>query len=313
MNHDTAPQVGIDVSKGELVVSVEGFRPFHKPNTPGGVEELIERLPVSAIVHMESSGGYERLARRMLESAGFEVRVHNPHRSLRLAQAKSIKAKTDPIDAAHLAENGRLLPVRKLKSTEREALTDLSRAIDRLKRDIGQYKKMCNAPELDEDARLTFEQAIEALGSVLKQAKATFEKRLGQSSFAGERRLAMTVPGIGPETARICICELPEDFRERASTQIASYAGLAPMDCSSGRFIGQKRLRKGNSRLKAAFYMAAMTAIFHFDWARRLYRGLRQKGKVHQAAIAAVMRRLLVRVLSVLRSGKPWEERPLHA
>ena len=115
---------------------------------------------------------------------------------------------------------------------------------------------------------------------------------------------------MGPATARVLLCELPEDLPERTPAQICSYCALAPLDDSSGARRGPARLGQGNRRVKAALYMAAMCAVRTQRWAKELYARLRSKGRAHQQAICAVMRRLLLRAVAVLKRGSPWKDEP---
>lgn len=304
-------QVGIDVAKHELVVSVNEGKPFTVANTAEGCKELLEFLPSKAFVHLEASGSYERTVRRVLEEGGLQVRVHNPLKVRRLAQARGRSAKTDQVDAVGLSRSGCLLPHRPVKSLERQKLADLSRAIGSIKQTIAGYKRHLGFPELDDDAAEAYTQAAALLQAKVDELQKKLGKRLAASSFAGRYELLLSVPGVGARTAAILVCELPEDVAERTSAQISSFAGLAPIDDSSGLRHGPARLGHGNRRLKAALYMGALSAVRTQVWAKDLYCRLRAKAKGHQAAISAVMRRLLVRVVAVIKRGSPWQEEPL--
>ncbi len=118
----------------------------------------------------------------------------------------------------------------------------------------------------------------------------------------------MSVPGVGPVTACAVVAELPDDLSGVSTAQAAAYAGLAPLDDSSGKRDGPKTVGRGNARLKAALYMPALGLVRRPGWARDLYTRLKDKGRRHQAAIVAVMRKLLTRVVAVLKRGTPWQE-----
>lgn len=299
-------QIGIDVGKEELVVCIDQGKPFACSNTAKGCLEIIEKFPAGAVVHLEASGGYERLVRRLLSEHGFTVVVHNPLKSRRIAQAQGVRAKTDPVDAKLLSRSGHLLPQETVKRTERQQLADHSRAIDTLKAMVMSLKQSQVRPELDSPAKQLYAEAILALQQQIAAAEKEFEVRVKASDCAESYQLIQTVPSLGKLTARRCICELPEDVMERSTGQIASYAGLAPVDDSSGKRTGRSRLGNGNSRLKAAFYMPALCAIRHEAWAKDLYQRLRSNKKSHQTATVAVMRRLLIRAVAVIKRQKRW-------
>jgi len=307
------PQIGIDVSKLELVSSIDQAKPFKLGNNTQGCLELASRLPKGSTIHIEATGGYERLLKRTLQEQGFKVVLHNPLKIRRMAQALGTRAKTDPIDAAVLSRDGAKLPQGSLKSLEIQNLTDRSRAICELQDMVAGLKQRMNMPELDEYARQTYQLAIQGLQSNIAQAEKDFAKAVRSSSRQEHYELAMSVPAIGKITTRVLICELPQDFLERTNAQISSFSGLAPIDDSSGKRIGRARLGRGNTRIKKALYMPAICAVRTQLWAKDLYARLRAKGKSHQTAIVAVMRRLLIRVLAVLRRGSPWQDEPTGA
>jgi transposase len=305
-----APQVGIDVDKSSLVFCTESGKPFRIANREDAIKKYLETLPEGSQIHLESSGGYERLARRVLEEAGFEVRVHNPLKTRRLAQARGTRAKTDPLDARGLARSGSLLPATCAKALDRQALADISRTIEAIRETIGRYKVRMQRPELAALAREALADVVEALESKAAQLSKEFEALVQTSPWMQAYKLCRSIPGVGPVTARLMVSELPEDFMQRSSAQLCSYAGLAPIDDSSGGRRGVAHVGKGNSRLKKAMYMPAVWSLSKQDWARDLYRRLRSKGKSHRAAIMAVMRRLLIRIVAVLHRGSPWEPEP---
>ncbi len=75
------------------------------------------------------------------------------------------------------------------------------------------------------------------------------------------RRL-MTIPGIGPAIALMILAEAGDLRRFNHYRQFLSFCGMNLSTQQSGRFRGQSRLSKyGNARLRAAFWMAAQSAV----------------------------------------------------
>lgn len=303
------PQAGLDVGKDRLECSLDGGRPFGAPNTEAGCRLLAGRLPAGTVVHLECTGGYERLALRVLSELGFEVRAHDPLRARRMCEARGRKAKSDPLDARELSLGGRLLEPRAPKSPGRQALCDLSRAAASLKERAGQLRRHAAMPELDPRAARALSQGAEALCAQARRLEKEFAKRVRSSDLGGRYELALGVPGVGPCLARTLVCELPEDLDAFTDAQLCAYAGVAPLEDSSGKRQGRARVARGNARLKAALYMPAVS-LLRQPWAKDLYARLRAKGKAHQQAAVALMRRLLLRVLAVLRRGTPWQDEP---
>jgi transposase len=212
-----------------------------------------------------------------------------------------------------LSATGSLLPIGKAKSEERRNLADFSRSIDAVKKTITSFKKRANMPGLDPDAKRVYELVITTLQKEAKGLERQFAKRVKASSCRLQYDLAQSVPHIGHVAARVCVCELPEDLPEQSPAKMSSYAGIAPINHSSGAYNPAPKIARGNKRLKKALYMAAVSALRREEWAKSLYHRLIAKGKTHDQAIVPIMRKLLVRVVCVLKRGTPWQAVPLRA
>lgn len=305
-----ANEIGIDVHKDNLVVSIGGKKSFSVPNQDDEIQKLIPKLPPSSVVHLEASGGYERPVCKLLKKAGITVRVHNPLKARRLFQGLGTNAKTDAVDAKALSQSANLLPAQPQKSLDRQDLADFCRAIRTIKEEIADHRKRIKVPGLDEGTKGFYQEVIKVLLKLVKKREREYHARLQRSAYAQQFTLLQSIPAIGKVTAGICVAELPEDFKNQTAAQICSYAGLAPIDNASGKKNGPAHLGKGNSRLKGAFYMPALTAIGSETWASELYQRLRTKGRTHQQALVPVMRRLLVRVHVVLARETAWKAEP---
>lgn len=304
--------VGIDVSKDRLDVCIGSGKPFSVPNTPEGAERLAGLVPAGAVAFLEASGGYERAVRRVLRSHGIQVRTLDPLKVRRMAQAQGRRAKTDALDAQHLAAHGAALVALAPKSECREALAEVSRAIEKFQETVRSLKKQ-QLGTVDPQVRACREAVVQTILAQVRQLESAFEQAVKKSPLAERHRLARSVPGVGPVLARILVCELPEDLDAFSTSRLAAYAGLAPMDDQSGKKNAPRRIRRGCVRLKAALYMPACGLVRHQPWAKALYDKLRAKGKAHQQAAVALMRRLLVRALAVLKRGSPWTKEPEYA
>lgn len=302
------PQAGIDVSADHLDVSVDGAAAFRVSNDEAGIALLRERLPAGCVVHLEASGGYERLACRRLRKGGFRVLSHDPLRAKRLGQALSGRAKTDALDARRLSELGSQLPAQAERSEEEEALRDLSRASGALRRTAADLRRRARAPGLDPAAAQALEAGARDLVARAEELERAFALRAKGTATGRRAELARSVPGVGPALARVVACELPPDLGEADPARLASFAGLAPNDDASGKRDAPKRIAKGCVRLKAALYMPALACVAAQGWAGELYRRLKAKGRARRQALVAVMRRLLTRIVAVLKRGTPWEK-----
>lgn len=295
-------RIGIDVGKEWLDVSLPGTRAFRVSNTHSGIEELKRQLP-KGVVYLESTGGFERLVCKILKGEGIEVRVVDPLRARRFCQSQSLKAKTDKLDAKALGQFGDKIPSRLPKTSEQMNLQDMARARESLRDTAAQYRKKASSPELAACVKQAYLRLAKAADTEAKAVQTLLMKELSKDE---NYKRVQTVPGVGPILALTLMCELPSDWRQTPVKQLVSYSGLAPMDRQSGNSKRTSRLGRGNSHLKGALHQPALSLLVCQPWARTLYDNLRSKGRNHQQAIVAVMRRLLVRAIAVLKRETPW-------
>jgi transposase len=307
-------RVGIDTSKDTLDVYIDrrGNKRLKLSNDKSGIAQLKQELGGGDhLIAIEATGRYESLARHGLEASGHEVKVQNPRNVRRLADGLGVQAKTDRIDAKLLAHTAELCAPNKPRSKEREALGDLSRAIDCLKEDRSAHLKRIQVPGYSKIAAESLNRVIKALDRQIKRLSLEFEKLVAASSFAQKYEHLQSIPCIGPNTARVAVCELPEDIQNWSVRQISAYAGVAPMDDSSGKRTAPARVPKhGNFRMKAALYMPAMGWVKKGGWGLATYRRLLARGLTHQQAIIPLMHKQLFFICAVLKRGTAWEAVP---
>lgn len=105
------------------------------------------------------------------------------------------------------------------------------------------------------------------------------------------------------------LADLPELGRlDRRA--IASLAGLAPHIAQSGLDRGHAAIAGGRPCVRAALYLAALSACRLERGYRRDYQAMRQAGKPAKVALIAVARKLLVTLNAMMRDNTPWA--PIH-
>lgn len=118
-----------------------------------------------------------------------------------------------------------------------------------------------------------------------------------------------SIPGVGQHLAPVLLGVLHTPDRFRSERHIRGFCGLLPRRADSGgaERPGQKITQGGNNRIKRALVLAA-------DAARKIdpvlaevyWRLMTVRGHHHKQALCAVANRLVNRILSVLRSGRPY-------
>jgi hypothetical protein len=118
--------------------------------------------------------------------------------------------------------------------------------------------------------------------------------------------------GIGEKTAAILLCEIGSIDRFRTDNQLVSFAGLDPRrDTESGDHASPARISKqGNAHIRAALYMPALSAIRGDTIYRTYYERLIRRNVDKQAAVVAVMIKLLRHAFAILKTRKPFD--PAH-
>jgi transposase len=119
--------------------------------------------------------------------------------------------------------------------------------------------------------------------------------------------ILITLPGIGPRTGARILAEIGDGSRFASGSNLASYAGLAPVDRQSGRSLhGASQSRRGNHRLKNAMFLAAFASLRSPD-SKAYYDRKRAEGKRHNAALICLARRRCNVILAMLRTRQPYQ------
>jgi transposase len=307
--------VGVDVSKATLEVALDDSsktRTFD--NDPSGLKSLIDLLAGVkdrvGVVLMEATGGLERAAAAALCAGGFAVMVVNPRQAHDFAKALGYLSKTDSTDARVLSHFARTLHA----SDRRERLLytlptpeqeELLAAVTR--------RNQLVAMRVVEGNRLTTahrtqRKSIKAVITLLDRQIGQIDDDTGrilQEHFKDKLDLLKGFKGVGPGTQAMLMAALPE-LGKLNSREIAKLVGVAPLNCDSGKFSGKRMTWGGRASVRAALYMAALTAKRYDPTIKAFYQRLLAAGKPKKVALTACMHKLLVIINAVVKSGKPW-------
>ncbi len=308
MTHACA--AGVDVGRDFFDVGLApSGQVFRTANGPGGVLALVERLKRAGVskVVLESIGGYAARLVRALAEAGFEVGVIDPKRirALRIAEGK--RAKTDRLDAKLIARFALIMqdaarPVPDAKAFEIRALSTRRRQLV----EMAAMEKVRLKQTLDEAVADSCRQMI----AILAEERARVEGRLqaellATAERAGHAKLLQTIPGVGPAVSMTLLADLPELGRLDRKA-IASLAGLAPHPNQSGTRTAQAHIAGGRPCVRAALYIAAVSAARTDKGFKAEYQAMRQAGKPAKVALVAIARKIVVAANSMLKSNQPW-------
>ena len=301
--------VGIDVAKVWLdVASTEGAPVRRFANDGDGIAALVTELTTQApqLIVLEATGGHQTAVTAALAAAGLPVAVVNPRQVRDFARATGRLAKSDTLDAGILARFAQRIqpPVRPLPdATSQELAALLTRRRQLLEMRTAETNRR---PTLAPRLRPQVDEHVVWLSQQIVALDRELDQTLRASPVWHEKEtLWRSMPGIGPVVARTLLAELPElGSLERG--QVAALAGVAPLNRDSGQRTGARRIWGGRAPVRAALYMAVISAIRYNPTISSFYTRLRGAGKPVKVALVACMRKLLTIANAIVRDGVGW-------
>ena len=302
--------VGIDISK--LTLDVGTFpdnTSFTLTNDEAGHEALLVALqpyPVQLIV-LEATGGLQAAVAAKLIQAGFPVAVVNPRQVRDFARALGRLAKTDRIDALVLARFAEAIkpPPRELPDANTQRLAaQVARRRQLVEMRTAEQNRLTAAHT---SPRKDIKEHIDWLSARIKDVDDDIDQALKDSPvWLEQATLLSSVKGIGPTTSATLLALLPE-LGQLNRRQISALVGVCPFNRDSGQLRGQRTIFGGRAPVRAALYMAALSAMRYNPSIKDFYQRLRQAGKPSKVAIVACMRKLLTILNAIIRDGQPWQ------
>lgn len=252
---------------------------------------------------MEATGVYFENLAYFLYSEKQEVAVVLANKIKNYAKSVNLKTKTDKIDSKIIADFGiernpdRWEPM----SPQYKELRDLSREMLSMKKELSRVKNQLHAltkahkkPEVLLSVKKSqiqfYEEAIAKISDDL-------QKTVNKDPDLKERlEKIQTIKGIAFETSVHLISETNGFTLFNSIRQVVSYAGLDVEHRESGKFKGKTRItKKGNSRIRQALYMPAMSAVRYNEPIKALHQRVCEKNPdTKRKGIVAAMRKLLI-------------------
>jgi len=320
--------VGIDVGAKALDVVVRQAGKNGKverfEQSPKGHQALLRRIKAfqPTYVVMEATGIYYLDLAVALYEAQLPVSIINPKSYKHFVALMLKQSKTDPLDAALLAEYGdRMTPAQWIPPDPmRLALRDIGRQINRLTATRTQAKnrlhalqsKSCTMPLLIEDELEGISMLDKRIDRLQQTAQALIQEN---QTLKRQFEHLSAAKGVGMASATILLgelCILPIFLK---APQVSRYAGMDIRLYQSGSSIDRPaRLSKaGNAYLRAALFMPAMTAIQHDPRAKAFYEALVARGKKKIQALCAVMRKYLTGFWACIKQDTPFDSSALFS
>ena len=319
----TKAVVGIDVGSESMSVAVlHSLAQKEKQeqkfgNNSKGFEELHQWLRENkvradqSVVVMEATGVYGEGLCYYLCSRRYTIAVEPPLKVKRAFQSSAHK--NDTVDARQIAEYGHrfydelqfwsppdvvLEQVRELLSAREQftvqkiantnALTSLQR-------------KIITSVTAQEAYKQTIERLEQNIAAIDKEIKRLMKE---DDSFHTMIKRLSSTPGIGMLLAANLIVATQGFTRSCNHKEIASFAGISPIEHTSGRSVYRKaRSRQfGPHRLRKLLYLAAMSVATHNEEFRKYYLRKVAEGKPKRLVLNNVANKLLKIVCALIKT-----------
>ncbi len=319
--------VGIDVSKdtlevkfkeqGPMGVKIKGSTRFD--NTLKGFNRLLEwgtkREKTENVFYvLEATGIYHEDLLYFLNNEGKQVCVELPQRIKYFAKSKGVKTKNDKIDSGVIADYGleRTLKIWQPPSKEFKCLRDLSRehsalndakitAQNRLHAAIRSHEK---DPRVIERLQAQIDFYNSQLDEIIKDIKSTVKK---DKELSSKIKKIEIIKGLRVLTIVKVIAETGGFFLFNNINQLISYAGLDVIENQSGNHKGKTRIsKKGNSNLRTALYMPALSAIRFDEKMKAFNKRIMENHQYKKQGIVAVMRKLLILIYTLWKKDEEY-------
>jgi len=307
--------LGCDVSKDTVTLfdSATG-KTITAANTAAALNAVLAPYAGSAalLAICEATGGYEDELLRVLAHLSIPAHRADAARVKAFIRSCGTRAKTDPIDARHIAAYGlsraaslpRWQPAPPEDASVRLLVMRRADLVAMRVQEENRRKAPRNKPIAAEIASHIAEltRRIDAIG---KQIEAII-----RSTRRMKDRLTIlrTVPGIGKVIAPVLLALMPE-LGHIGRRQAASLAGCAPHPRDSGAYKGRRFATGGRRQLRPLLFTAAMAASHSNSPLAETYKRLVGAGKSKLTALGALMRHIIVIANTRLREYEAQEMR----
>lgn len=301
--------IGVDVSKDELVVATYGQEPVVcLANRPAAIHRWLKELPPGCRIGMEATSTYHVQLAERAYAAGHCVYVFNPRQISRYLGSLRQRGKTDLLDARGIA---RFVHNETDQAHPFVPPTAEQRGIARLVRRRHLLVKQRAALLQSSHGEPWLQQALQPLLAEYRKLLSTLdvelERLLAQTPrLAEQRRLLQSIMGIGPLVSIALSQHLSQTDYRRSDALVAAF-GLDPRPRESGCYQGNRKLSKqGHPEYRRLLYLAAQGAcragLWQSERAAWLARGL------SKTAVNCIIARKLLRIaFAVWRSGIPFD------
>ncbi|MFY9226615.1 MAG: IS110 family transposase [Blastocatellia bacterium] len=310
--------MGIDIGKEKFDVAIkikEKYEDRKFDNKESGFLELSSWLKEKGVEKawccMEATGKYGDSLANYLYSKGHKVSVVNPRAIEAFGKSQMRRNKTDKQDARLIEQYCASCKPDEWKPLKEEVknIQELERHLESL---TNQHTQQTNRLECQTNTTVvkSINRIIVSIEAEIEEIKLVIKQEIEKDQeLKKNNELLLTIPGIGEKTATIILAELGQIERFSSVKQLDAFVGLSPSQHTSGTSVRKKTQmsKLGNSRLRKALYLPAVSAKNHNPIVKAFCLRLQEKGKVPMCIIGAAMRKLLHLAYGVLKNQLPFD------
>jgi transposase len=327
--------IGVDIAKDSFTIRFGTLdqelnqsvsKPFKFANNLKGFNQLLKTIgkvhyfnsedisskdiPVWFV--MEATGVYYENLAYFLAKHKFSLSVVLANKVKNFSKTLDNKSKTDNIDAANQTQYGlekHLKPWLAPTETFKE-LKELTREYQSLKESLSSIKNKLHAKnysyKANKETVKRLNQHKKFLEQQLKQVKDQIKKLIKSDNELNERiNTVVTIKGVGLMTVVTVLAETNGFDLFKNKNQLTSYAGYDIVQDQSGTHKGKTKIsKKGNSNIRRALYMPALSAVRFNKKSKQLYIRLCKTKVNKKIALVAVARKLLILIYCLWKKNE---------
>lgn len=306
----TALEIGVDVSKDELVVSRSDRKALETvANQQAAVQRWLKTLPGPARIGVEATNTFHLVLAEAANRGGHAVYLVDGYCLNQYRKSLRGRAKTDATDAQLLQrylnrewrELRRWAPpstgYRRLQRLLHRRAT-VVQARQRLRQSLK------DLPELKETTR----SALRALTRLEQRLTRALQQAIRRHDWRDDWERCQAIEGIGGVVAAALVMAFQRG-RFRTSDAFVAFIGLDVRVRDSGKKKGQRKLTKqGDPELRRLLYLAALQAKRAPAW-QLFYQRHRKRGLSTTQALVVLARKLARVAFALLKNQTTYEPR----
>ena len=301
--------IGIDVSKDTLDICFNNNH-YKIDNSSKAISnfiklEIADQKKNIQLCVLESTGGYEKLAMKLLQQTGIMVHRAHPNRIHFFAKTVNHFAKTDKLDSILLAKYAQFIAPEQKGDV---SISEVSEELKELKSieldlEINIQANKNRLHHLGKTSAAYVKKQISFEKKQLEKIRSDIDNKITEDDELSKKQKIMTsYKGIGKKTASVLLINLPE-LGKIGNKQITSLVGLAPKTNQSGKKTNKAHITGGRFFVRKALYMAALVATRYNKNIIDFYKRLIDNGKAPKVALTAVMRKIIICINSMIKNN----------